>query len=290
MGLMTIRHLEIFITVADCGKMSKAAEILYITQPTVSQAIRELEDYYGARLFERFSRKLFITEEGRHLLSYARYVVDTFREMNRSMKEAGRSWRLRIGASVSPGTCFLETYLRQMEQQMPGIETRVTVCGTHQVEAMVLRSELDMGLVEGTVKSRDIMKIPVCEDRLVIVVGRNHPFYKTAKLDLSCLNGAAYIARAVEEADRDPLEQKLTGEKLRFNKIWSSDNTEAVKHAVAEGRGFAILSEHLVEKELREGSMKVILKERSLNRSIQLIYHKDKFLSEAAKKFIAICT
>lgn len=290
MGFMTIRHLEIFITVADCGKMSKAAEILYITQPTVSQAVRELEDYYGARLFERFSRKLFITEEGRHLLSYARHVVDTFREMNRSMKEVGRSGRLRIGASVSAGTCFLETYLRNLEQQMPGIEVKVTVSGTYQIEELVLKSKLDIGLVEGTVKSRDIIKIPVCEDRLVIVVGKNHPHYETPKLELSCLNGAAYIARDVEEADQDPLEQLLTGEKLRFNKIWSSDNTEAVKHAVAEGRGFAILSEHLVEKELREGSMRVILEERSLTRSIQLIYHKDKFLSETMKKFIAICT
>ncbi|NLH59109.1 MAG: LysR family transcriptional regulator, partial [Clostridiales bacterium] len=71
---MTIRHLKIFIEVVDSGKMSKAAKNLFISQPTVSQAIKELEDHYGGLLFERLSKRLYITEKGKRLLSYARNV------------------------------------------------------------------------------------------------------------------------------------------------------------------------------------------------------------------------
>lgn len=286
---MTIRHLEIFITVADCGKMSKAAEYLYITQPTVSQAVRELEDYYGARLFERFSRKLFITEEGKNLLSYARHIVDSFRDMERSMKDMGKSGRLRVGASVSVGTCLLGEWLKLFEEKVPGAETLITVCNTSQVEEMVLKSGLDLGIVEGMVESENLVRIPVCEDKLVMVVGKGHPLYGKKQTDISCLYGADYISRESGSAEKNQLEQMLMKEQLHLNKVWSSTNTEAIKNAVTEGRGFAILSDRMVEKEVAEGDMQIILENKSMRRKIQLIHHKDKFIPETMRKFIAIC-
>lgn len=286
---MTIRHLEIFITVVDYGKMSKAAEVLYITQPTVSQAVKELEDYYGTRLFERLSRKLFITEEGKNLLSYARHVVDSCREMDRSMKNVGRSIRLRIGASVSVGTCFLGEWLKVFEDQVPGIETMITVCNTSQVEEMVLKSELDLGIVEGMVQSKDMIQIPVCEDRLVMVVGKGHQLYGKKCTDISCLNRASYISREAGSAEKNQLEQMLIKEQLHLDKVWSSTNTEAVKNAVMAGRGFAILSDRMVEREVKEGSMQIILENRSMKRQLQLIYHKDKYIPDTMQRFITIC-
>ena len=92
---MTIRHLRIFIEVADTGKMSSAASNLYISQPTVSQAIKELEEYYGMLLFERLSKKLYITEKGKKLLSYARNVVKQFDDMEEMIFEAGYVEKIR---------------------------------------------------------------------------------------------------------------------------------------------------------------------------------------------------
>ena len=83
--IMTIRHLRIFIEVAECGKMSAAAEKLFISQPTVSQAIKELEEHYGVLLFERLNKRLYITEKGKKLLSYARKVVKQFYDMEEMM-------------------------------------------------------------------------------------------------------------------------------------------------------------------------------------------------------------
>ena len=82
---MTVRHLKIFIAVADTGKMSQAAEQLYISQPTVSQAIRELEEHYHVQLFERYAKKLYITEAGRHLLGLARVAVEQFDRLEEEM-------------------------------------------------------------------------------------------------------------------------------------------------------------------------------------------------------------
>lgn len=93
---MTIRHLKIFIAVAETGKMSTAAAQYYISQPTVSQAIKELEEHYGVLLFERISKKLYITEAGKNLFTYARMVVSQFDELEDNMLK-GFSEKLRIG-------------------------------------------------------------------------------------------------------------------------------------------------------------------------------------------------
>ena len=107
---MTIRHLKIFIAVADTGKMSAAAEKLYITQPSVSQAVRELEEHYQTLLFERLSKKLFITEAGKRLYSYARPVVAQFDLIEENMVQESRIQRLRIGGYHHSGKQHLILY------------------------------------------------------------------------------------------------------------------------------------------------------------------------------------
>lgn len=85
---MTIRHLEIFTTVADAGSMSKAAKLLHISQPGISQAVSELERYYSIKLFERLSQKLYLTKEGELLLSFSRHILDSCDKMEEAMHHA----------------------------------------------------------------------------------------------------------------------------------------------------------------------------------------------------------
>ena len=99
---MTIRHLKIFAAVADTGGMSKAARALHISQPGISQAISELERYYGVRLFERLSQKLFLTREGELLLSYSRHILDSFEQMEAAMQHASQKTSLHIGSPWEP--------------------------------------------------------------------------------------------------------------------------------------------------------------------------------------------
>lgn len=103
---MTIRHLTIFVAVADQGSMSAAAASLYLSQPTVSQAIRELEKHYNGLLFERLGKKLYLTERGRLLLSQARSLIQQFRQIEELMLNQGQSQILKLGSTITVGTCI----------------------------------------------------------------------------------------------------------------------------------------------------------------------------------------
>ena len=92
---MTIRNLEIFVKVADLGSMTAASEALYIAQPTVSQSISELESHYDTKLFDRLAKKLYITESGKRLLSYARHIISLQGEMDLAMKDPEKAGILR---------------------------------------------------------------------------------------------------------------------------------------------------------------------------------------------------
>ncbi|MEF9941653.1 MAG: LysR family transcriptional regulator [Lachnospiraceae bacterium] len=286
---MTIRHLKIFITVADTGKMNAAAKILYISQPSVSQAIRELEDYYGIKLFERFSRKLYITDSGKQLLSYARHVVESFETMDIVMKNAGEHPKLRVGASVSVGTCLIGTIVEEVEQQQPGMNIQVVVDNTSRIEQMLQNSQLDIGIVEGVVSSVDFVQESLCKDELVVVVGKTHEFYQKKEITLGQLEGQSLIAREDGSLLRNQYERLLLEERITLEKKWSCTNTEAIKNAVIAGSGLTILSRMLVEKEVKEGTLYIVpVHGIKVEREMQLTYHHNKYLSGHLLKFIEI--
>lgn len=288
---MTIRHLKIFITVAECGKMRKAAELLYISQPSVSQAIRELEEYYNVKLFERISQKLHITEEGTLLLSHAQHIVDSFENMELDMKNIGRSTKIRIGGSVSVGTHLMTDIIECLENRIKNIDTFVTINNTFEIENMISRSELDVAIVEGIIKNPDIIKIPFYEDELVMVVGKNHPFYNKDQLTILDLEGQALLSREPGSSDRNQFEQFLSEHNINVIKKWTCTNTEAIKNAVINGKGIAILSKMLIKDECEKGLLKILnFKNVSINRQIKLIYHKNKYISKPIEELIDICS
>ncbi len=165
---MTIRHLRIFIAVAEAGKMGLAAKQLYIAQPTVSQVISDMERSYGVKLFERLSKKLYITPQGERLLSYARHIVSLFDEMERSMRNSSAQVLLRVGATITVGACVLSPIIHRYEELFPLSQVQVFVDNTRLIEEMLLESQLDVALVEGLVESPDLCTLPVIEDELVL--------------------------------------------------------------------------------------------------------------------------
>ena len=260
--------------------MRKAAEQLYISQPTVSQAIAELENYYGVKLFERLSQKIYITESGIQLLDYARHIVSLYEDMDLAMKHAGSKPTLRIGGSVSVGTRFFESLARQMEEKVPELDMRMVIHNTEHIETLITKSKLDAGIVEGIIQDRNIVRVPIYKDELVIVVGTSHPFYKRECIALEELDGQCYIAREDGSVFRNQYEKLLTERNIKMVQKWSSSNTEPIKKAVISGKGLAIMSRLIIEKELREGSLRVVpVNGINVRREINLIYHKDKFIS-----------
>ena len=134
---MTIRHLKIFTEVARQGSVTGAARKLYLTQPAVSLALRELEEHYGTRLFDRLGRGLQITDSGRRLLEYAAPLADAFEEMERAMEDPDRAGQIRIGSSLTIGACLLPGYLKALAAQRPGVRQKVLVDNSRRIEEAV---------------------------------------------------------------------------------------------------------------------------------------------------------
>lgn len=286
---MSIRHLRIFIMVASLKNMSAAAEKLFITQPSVSQAIKEIEQYYGVKLFERLSKKLYLTESGEYLLRYATHIVQSFDEMENMMRNKSDNIALRIGASITVGSCLLNQILNQLEEKNNKITTQIYVRNTREIEKMLLDSELDVALVEGTVTSKDLISKPVYQDKLIIVVGKGHKFYNRDEISIKELQGEDIISREEGSGSKTIFDNILKSNQIEVNIKWSSTDTGAIKDAVLESRGLAVLSRLMVEKELKKGTLhQVSLKEVSMFREIFVVYHKNKFMSESLKCFLDI--
>lgn len=278
---MTIRHLKIFMEVADAGGMSAAAKRLHVSQPTVSQAVAELEKYYGVKLFERLSQKIYLTEEGELMLSFCRHILDSFGQMEEVMEKAKKSTNLRIGCSVSVGTCLINDILDRAKEQMPECFISVVVANSSDVEQAILNNEVDLGIVEGILESTELEVTPVCEDELVVVCGKEHPLAKENHVPVAMLDGQNYISRESGSADRNQLEKLFEEQGFHLKKIFCSTNTEAIKNAVIRGHGVAILSKRLVEKETEEGTIVILpLEGEAVTRTIRLAIHKNKYISK----------
>ncbi|MBC5624441.1 LysR family transcriptional regulator [Clostridium sp. NSJ-49] len=284
---MNIRHLKIFITVADCGKMSEAAERLFISQPSVSQAIREIEDYYGVKLFERLSKKLYITESGELLLRYARHIVSSFDEMEADLKNSGQNICLKIGSTVTVGTCILNDIISKFEEENKDISTKIIVNNTNVIESMLLHSNLDIGIVEGIVNNKDLVRIPICSDKLVLVSGKKHNFYYKDEINIEELSGQDMIFREKGSGAREIFDSILEENNIAVNEKWNSTNTEAIKNAVIGGQGLGILSTLIIQDEIKDGTLHIIpIKNIDISREICVVYHKDKFISNHLKRLI----
>lgn len=281
---MTLRHISIFIAVVDEGSMSAAAKKLHISQPSVSQAIAELEKYYGVKLFERLSQKLYITKEGELMLSFSRHIVDSFRQMEESMELSAKSGVLRIGCSVTVGTCLINDILDLAKERMPQLQFRVTVANSTDVERYILLNEVDIGIVEGIIKSDELIITPVCEDELVLVCGSCHPLANVKNVTLDMLSGQDYVSRESGSAERNQLEKMLEEKGIEFVRTFCSTNTEAIKNAVICGRGIAVLSSRMIQKEVDNGDMVVLQPEDiKATRNINLVLHKNKYVSKNIK-------
>lgn len=286
---MTIRHLKIFIEVVDSGKMSEAAKNLFISQPTVSQAIKELEDHYGGLLFERLSKRLYITEKGKRLLSYARNVVKQFDDMEEMMLLENYVEKLRIGATITVGNCILGDVVKGFKDKNPHVEIYSYVANTRDIEEKLLNSELDIGIVEGRVKSQDLVFIPEVEDFLVLVCGMNHPFANKETIRLEDLKNLKFAMREPGSGTRDLFERYMLEKGVPIKIAFEGNSTTAIKKIVIENNFLAAISVRLVEEEIKEGKMyPIISTDSEWDRYFSIVYHKNKLITNEMKDLIDV--
>ncbi|WP_130999519.1 LysR family transcriptional regulator [Clostridioides difficile] len=286
---MTIRSLEIFVKVAECGKMSEVARNMYITQSSVSQAISEIEKEYSVKLFDRISKKLYLTEAGKKLLGYGRHLLAVNEEMNDCMKHCAKNIRIRVGATVTVGTCVISPIMLELYKVNPLIEPEVFVEDTRLIAKKLLNSELDIAIVEGKIKHPDIVTKSIINDNLVLICSHKHEFYKRDSIKVSELSNQPLIMRELGSGTRAQLEKQLKELKIPMNIRWSCYNSEAILRAVVDNFGIAVISELLIEDYLKKHLLWACdIEGINLHRTFDIAYHRSKFFTENISAFFDI--
>ncbi len=253
--MATLRQLKTFIATAEYRKMSEAAKYLYISQPTVSQIISDLEKEYGTSLFERHARELVLTPAGEVLLASARQIVAVHEALEQNMRSINSVRTLRIGATMTIGTSLMAKIIEELEHEYPDLETFVTVNNTDHIEQLLLHNELDIALVEGIIVNPEIESKPALLDTLCFICGKDHPFASCERIEAKDLHHQTFILREKGSGTRGIFEQQMQIHQVPFKVKWESTSTTAIVDAVSRNLGLGFVSERSAADKIAEGQI-----------------------------------
>lgn len=281
---MTLRHLEIFVEVARAESITKAAQTLYISQPTVSVAIREIEKHYGVRLFDRINQRIAITPHGREFLEYARHIIHLFQDMDKTFKNTDMTGSIRIGASVSFGIYQLPSLLKQYSDRYPEIQVNIHINSSDFIEQGILANEFDIAVIEGNIHSEYIREIPLFRDTMVPVCAPSHPFAQTENLDLDSFASGQFLLREPKSGIQELFLEAMHVLGYEVIPVWESTSFEALIEGAKFGIGIAVLPEHIVAMEIESGQLvQLHIDGFKIERTIRMIMHKNKYISSGMK-------
>ena len=289
---MDLRRLEIFVKVAELGSFSRAAEALFLTQPTVSEHVRALEEELGVQLLDRLGRGATPTRAGQILLGYARRMLTLSREARQAIDQfQGRlSGELIVGGSTIPGEYVLPALIGQFKAKYPDISISLLIGSSRQVAEWVDEGRVEVGVVGARPTPRALESRELMSDELVVVVSVEHAWSGRETATLAELRDEPLIVRERGSGSREALERALAeaGTSLTaFRVAGEMGSTQAIKQAVRAGVGISLISKRAVEDECR-ASLLACVRVRDLKvwRAFYLVTHRERTRSPLAEAFL----
>lgn len=287
---MTLRHMKIFISVCKENSITAAAKKLYISQPAVSSAIKELESYYNTPLFDRISKKIYLTEAGNAVYHYALHIISLFDELESSLNNKEAFGKIKIGSSITIGTHLMPDYIKRFSELYPKIQTYVTIDSSDLIEEKILNNELDFALIEGMVHSDQIISKDFIDDELIIICDAGNPLLQKAAVTVEDLLSQKFLMRERNSGTREYAESVLATHHITLNPIWESTSTEAIVLGVSKGIGISILPLQLVQDYINRNQIsRLYIDQLKFERHYHIIYHKNKYLTPSSKEFMKLC-
>ncbi len=289
---MADRRLQVFHTVAKLLSFTKAAEALHMTQPAVTFQVRQLEEQFNTRLFDRTHNRISLTRAGEVVQERAAKIFDLYAEMENAVRElTGEvSGSLIIGASTTIAEYMLPALLGDFKRHHPDIKLYLQVANTETIVSMVENNDLDLGVVEAPVGNKNLL-VEVCRsDGLVAIVPPDHPLAAREKVTIKELMGYPYICREEGSGTRDVILDYLASNGMSsedLDVIMELGNPEAIKGAVEAGMGISIISAATIVKELRLGTLVSIPLDPPLERAFSFVRQKQKFRQRAMEELLA---
>lgn len=285
--MATLRQLKTFIAVAEYKKMSDAAKKLYISQPTVSQMISDLENEYAVQLFERYPKELKITYAGQLLLTSAQEIVAIHENLEQSMRNIHSLRSLRIGATLTIGNTMMSTLVQNLKRQHPDIDISVFVDNTRMIEHRMIHNELDIALIEGIIIREEILTEPIIDDQLELICGTKHPFAQKNSVTIEDLRGQDFIMRERGSGTRAIFENIMLTHHIPFTTKWECSSGTAIIDAVRHNLGLGVLSYRCVQDYVEKGDIRICpLEGVSMKRFFYLSYHKNHPVTSQMRDFI----
>ncbi|EOY5051031.1 DNA-binding transcriptional regulator YeiE [Serratia marcescens] len=284
---ITLRQLEVFTEVLKSGSTTQASVVLALSQSAVSAALADLEGQLGVQLFDRVGKRLVINEHGRLLYPKALALLEQAGEIEQLFRHDGGA--LRIAASSTIGNYMLPEMIARYRRDFPATPLELNVGNSQDVIVAVADFRVDLGLIEGPCHMPELVTQPWLEDELVVFAAPDNPLTRQPPT-LEALANAPWILRERGSGTREVLDHLLLAHLPHFQLVMELGNSEAIKHAVRHGIGISCLSRQVVAEQLASGALvELPVPLPPLRRTLYLIRHRQKHVSNALQRFLSYC-
>lgn len=285
---MDFDQLITFLQVAELGNFSRAAEKVLRSQPAVSAQIRQLEDEYGAKLFDRTKKSVTLTPAGELLLDYVKKLLALRQDSLRAVADSGTETRgiLSIGANETTFLYVLPEVLARYHKRYPQVRISVYRNFSHKVLQKVEDDEIELGVVTVPVRSTSLSAVSIFRDPLVWIAANRSEIARKESVTLQELAQEELILHKMGSLRR-LMDKQLRPFRPHLRVTMELTSAEMVKKFVAAGLGVSMISESFVQEELREGKLKILQTDgERCFRELGLVYHQGRSLSRAAEAFL----
>lgn len=288
---MADRRLQVFHAVARHLSFTKAAEALLMTQPAVTFQIKQLEDQYNVRLFERGHGRISLTPAGEMVLEYADQILGLTDELEARLGDMTGLMRgtLVIGASTTIAEFMLPTVLGEFNALYPQVKPRLIVGNSELIQNRVAEHGVDIGLVESVTTANGLLAESCSPDELVVICAPDYPLAGRQQITPEELLDYEYIAREPGSGTRETVEQYFRTAGFspdQLKTLMELGSPEALKGVVMSGLGFSIVSRAVAKREVQQKRLITVTLSPRLHRTLMFVYPKDKFRSKMLTTFV----
>ena len=289
---MELNQLKAFCAVVEKRSFSRAGEVVFLSQPTVSLQISSLEQELGTQLLDRRAREITVTKTGETLYQYAKRILRLINEAEQAIEQLKGLMKgtLTLGASTIPGEYLLPSLLAEFKGLHPAIDIDLQISDTQGVITKVLAHEVEIGFVGTLEKSDKLVFKSLATDKLVLIASADSTWLHQDSLNVEQLRGIPFILRESGSGTRITIKQKLLEKGIteeELNVVMRLGSTAAVKRAVESGLGVSFVSEKAIENEIRLGTLKTIpVKDLELDREFFIVHSGKKSHSPAAQALL----
>lgn len=289
---MADRRLQVFHAVAKHLSFTKAADALFMTQPAVTFQVRQLEEHFGARLFDRTQGRIALTSAGVVAFEYAERILALSAELESRLRDANGplGGALLIGASTTIAEFLLPQVLGEFKARHPAVVPRLFVANSEAVQERLAERGLDLGFIEGESRLASLASEVCCEDELQVVCAPSHALARSKAVAPRTLAEHAYITREPGSGTREVIDRYLDKAGVARDSlqvVMEASSPESLKGLVATGLGFTVMSLATVAKEAKLGELVTIPLSPRLIRNLSVAYPKERIRSRLVNAFIA---